>query len=74
MATYKLKVNLENKRAKALMEYLFNLAKNDSVIQIEREEPEETPNKKTAKAISEAEKGNVKRFDSFEDLMNDLNT
>ena len=71
MATFRLKVDLTKKPARALMAYIKDLAQSEQSIQVE-EETEDVPNKTTAKAMADADKGRVKRFGSVDDLMNDL--
>ncbi len=72
MATYKLKIDLRNKRAKTIVDFLFNLAKVETSIEIEEETEQLVPNAETRKAIAEAKKRKVKRFKNTNDLINDL--
>jgi len=71
MATFRLKVDLSQKQARALMAYIKDLAQSEQSIQVE-EESEDSPNKTTKKAMADADKGRAKRFGSVDDLMNDL--
>ncbi len=72
MATYILKIDTRNKRAKALLDYIFNIAKADEYVQIEAATDELTPNKETIQALKDAENGKVTKTKSVKDLLNKL--
>ncbi len=52
MATFKLKIDLRSKRAKALLDFLFKFAEDDKSIQIEEDADTLIPNKKVIKESS----------------------
>lgn len=72
MAILRIKLDTRSNRAKALLNYLLSLSKDDKTIQIEWEEKSDTFNKETQKAIADAKKGNTTKYKNSKDLFNKL--
>jgi len=72
MTILRIKLDTRSNTAKALLNYLLSLSKDDKTIQIEWEGKADTFNKETQKAIAEAKKGNITKYKNSEDLFNKL--
>lgn len=76
MATYKLKIDARNKKAKALLDYLLQIASNNDAISIELDDVEsrkqanktKKTSKKLLKAIQEVEHGKVTKITGKDSL------
>ncbi len=70
MATYKLKLDVRNSIAKALLEYIFQLSKSSKAIEIEIENEVNKPNLTTQNSFKQ-KKNPVKRTNS-DDILKDI--
>jgi hypothetical protein len=69
MTTLKLTLNENSGKGKQLLALLSEMAKNDDSIRIE---DINEPNKRTIKAMKDAEAGKVKKIDNIDEFFNSI--
>jgi hypothetical protein len=72
MATLKIKLDTGSTRAKALLNYLLSLSKDDKSIQIEWIEKNKEFNDDTIESIEDAKSGKTTKYKNSEELFKKL--
>jgi hypothetical protein len=72
MATLKIKIDTGNNRAKALLNYLLSLSKDDKSIQIEWIEKKNEFNDDTVESVEDAKNGKTTKYKDSKELFKKL--